>query len=300
MANSDSASPQYIALSGTGTGAAAGASASIQLAPDAINFGEQTVHVASNPWTINLSNTGGGDLGITSVSVSDPADFTVISDCPSTVHAYSSCNIRVAFVPSSTGPITGEVRVVDTLGTHTVALNGTGKAVESRITVSPAAIDFGTQDINTVSNHWTVTVSNGGSNDIPLSAFSIDPAGNFAFDSACGSTLAAHSTCNVKVTFAPTATGIADAKLLFTANGEPQGVTLHGNGQPPAAVVLFSPTSVDFSSVNVNDTKPWTVTVTTRVAQLWPSRSRSRCRDPALSPCRTAAARRFRRTPLAT
>jgi hypothetical protein len=74
---------------------------------------------------------------------------------------------------------------------------------------------------------------------------------DFAQTNACGSTLAAGSSCSISVTFIPASVGsfAATVSIADNATGSPHTVALTGTGTPPPApVASLTPTSLTFSA----------------------------------------------------
>src|SRR6202011_3313358 len=69
----------------------------------------------------------------------------------------------------------------------------------------------------------------------------------------CGTTIAAHATCTITVTFSPTTAGKKTGTVTITdsATNSPQTITLTGNGQLPVTV---TPLTLSFGTVNVGTT----------------------------------------------
>jgi Abnormal spindle-like microcephaly-assoc'd, ASPM-SPD-2-Hydin len=61
----------------------------------------------------------------------------------------------------------------------------------------------------------------------------ITTAGDFAQTNTCGTTLAAHATCGINITFKPTAQGARVGTLTLddNATNNPQVVNLSGSGK---------------------------------------------------------------------
>jgi hypothetical protein len=98
----------------------------------------------------------------------------------------------------------------------------------------PSTTNFGTQTVGTTSNPRRVTLSNSGAAPLVISRIRISGpnAADFAQTNNCGATLAPGTSCSLKVTFTPTATGSRSAFVTFTDNatGGTQRVTLKGTG----------------------------------------------------------------------
>src|SRR3954454_21086301 len=75
----------------------------------------------------------------------------------------------------------------------------------SLISISPAAVGFGTVATGATSPAQAVTVTNTGSAAAPVGTIAV--TGDFSQTSTCGTSLAAGASCTVSVKFAPTAAG---------------------------------------------------------------------------------------------
>jgi hypothetical protein len=136
------------------------------------------------------------------------------------------------------------------------------------VSFAPTVVAFGNQTLNTTSSPSQVVVlSNTGTAPLAGIAVSITGASASAFgeSSACGTTLAAGSSCNISVTFTPTAVGTNTASLSVTDNatGSPQTVALTGTGTVATVPsVTLSPTLLNFSAANGSTSAAQTVTLT--------------------------------------
>jgi hypothetical protein len=200
----------------------------VSLSPSSLTFSKQLLQTTSAAKNVTLTNTGGSALSIFSISAS--AEYSETNTCGSSVAAGASCTISVKFTPTATGKQTGTLTIVDNAGTQTVALSGTGTAVN----LAPASLSFGTVKVGTSSQPKNITMSNVGGSAIAINSIMIggaDPA-DFSQSNTCGSSLAGHSSCTITVTFKPTATGARSAKVNVADSdpGSPQAVNLSGTG----------------------------------------------------------------------
>jgi hypothetical protein len=108
-------------------------------------------------------------------------------------------------------------------------------------------LSFGNQQVNTTSAVRTVTLTNTGNATLTINSIGLSGPnhGDFHQQNTCpssSSTLAAGDSCNINVTFTPTADGSRSASLTITDNASdsPQPVTLSGTG-----VVGMPPTGSD-------------------------------------------------------
>jgi hypothetical protein len=256
---------QAVNLTGNGTGSGSAVSKpNPSFSPSVVDFGSLPVHTTGNAWTATLNNTGAGELDVTALTLSDAADFSYTTDCGKVVTAYSNCHVLVAFTPGTVGPITGTLQLTSNGATQTMSLTGQGAAVASSISVAPAQINFGNQAVGAVSNAQTITVNNTGAGAISLGGLQILKSSDFSVSkNGCGTSLAAHTTCNVEVKFTPSVATSETASLSFSADGVTQLVPMDGTGVGAGAAQLFlSPQTVDFGNVASGTTSgAWTISV---------------------------------------
>ena len=124
--------------------------------------------------------------------------------------------------------------------------------------LAPLSLNFGNQAVGATSSPQGSTLSS--ASDAALAITSINITGPNSYDfyetNNCGTSIPAGSSCNITVTFAPSATGTRIAAVSITDNdpSSPQTLSLTGVGISPAAT--FSPTSLTFPSQTVNTTSP--------------------------------------------
>src|SRR5262249_34125000 len=140
--------------------------------------------------------------------------------------------IKVGFEPTEKGTRTGELIITDNApdSPQTVTLTGIGTVVE----LSPAGLHFGNQRVGTISPPQTVTLTNTGSTPLNIQGVAIsgNDFGDFIETTTCGSSVPAHTSCEIDVRFAPTATGERTASLKVRHDGGgAQPVNLAGTGR---------------------------------------------------------------------
>jgi phosphoesterase family protein/centrosomal CEP192-like protein len=123
-----SGSPQKTSLTGTGVSST---TATVTISPNPLVFPTTKVGSTSAVETATLTNNTGGALTIT-------APFTITGDfhfdnnsgnCPavgSSIPKGGSCTITAYFQPTATGTRTGTVTVLDSAGSQTLSLSGSG------------------------------------------------------------------------------------------------------------------------------------------------------------------------------
>ena len=216
------------------------------MTPATLNFGSQNVGTTSASQTATLRNTGSGILNISSITFAGTSgDYSQTNNCGTQLTpaggAKDNCTITVTFSPTAAGSRPDIIQIADDSANspQTVALSGSGIAVQGTIQFSVSTLAFGNQSIGTSSTAKTVTLTNGSSAN-PLTISSITTANGFKQTNNCPigpATLAANASCTLQVTFAPTAAGNAAASLTVTgvAANSPQSVALTGTGTSAGA-----------------------------------------------------------------
>jgi len=214
------------------------------LSPATLSFDSQVLNTSSSAKVITLTNGPTSALTIAGITIS--GDFAASSLCPispKTLAGGASCTISVTFTPTTAGARSGQVTVVDNAATspQSVALSGVG--------VLPAALStnssyFGNQVVNVPSAVITVKLVN--NQKIPLTISSISITGDFAQSSNCPlapGMLAAAGSCNISITFTPTAVNTRTGTLTVVDNtaNSPQSVALSGNGVLPVSLSTRCP-----------------------------------------------------------
>jgi hypothetical protein len=256
-------SPQSYTVEGTGV-------SGISFSSPSLTFSATNVGATSAAQTTTLTNIGTTSFTISSISItgplgSNPGDFSETNTCPvgGSLAAGASCPISVSFTPTASGSRTASVSVVDSLGTQTVALTGTGNG--PAVSLSTTSINFGNQGVGQASAAQTVTLTNSGNTSLTITNIVVTSGtgsnptpGDFALtNNTCGTPVAASGTCTFGVTFTPAAAGAVTASVTITDNannaaGTTQSVSLSGTGG--AGVASVSPSSLTFSSQSVDTT----------------------------------------------
>jgi acid phosphatase len=92
----------------------------------------------------------------------------------------------------------------------------------ANVTLSPASLSFGNQNVGTTSSSQPLTLANNQSTALTGVSVSITGtnASDFAETDNCGTSVAANSNCTINVTFTPTASGARSATLTVTDSAE--------------------------------------------------------------------------------
>jgi len=128
-----------------------------------------------------------------------------------------------------------------------------------KISVWPAALNFGTFGIGTPSTPLAVTIANTSSSSISIA--SIVASSDFSATNTCGKQLAAGAHCTAAVLFTATTTGNSAGTLTITDSVGSQMVSLTGTGAS-GPVVAFSPDYQFYNQPQNFTSPPLTITAT--------------------------------------
>jgi hypothetical protein len=214
--------------------------------------------------SIVIANTGGATVSLSSVSIS--GDFAIATNtCGKSLAAANtandSCMVNITFTPTVSGSRSGALTIVDSAGTQTAQLLGTGQTAATDV-LMPASLTFASQPVGSVSAAQHVTLTNTG--DQPLQSISVQASTAFSAANNCGTTLGGHSSCAIMVSFLPATIGGQSGVLTVsdtiaegaTAKVDSQQVLLAGTGTAPVGVASATPFSLDFGYYAVNQSSP--------------------------------------------
>ncbi|HKW76881.1 MAG TPA: choice-of-anchor D domain-containing protein, partial [Terriglobales bacterium] len=227
--------------------------------------------------TYTLTASNNGPSPATGVTLTDrlPAGVTFVSVTSSqgscTGAATITCNlgtmatgvnaaVSIVVTPTTVGTITNTAIVNSSVSDPNPENNTATSTVtvvnSPTLTLSANSLNFASQPVGSSSSAQIVTLTNG-SAALPLNFVGIVASGDFSQTNNCGSSLASSASCNILVTFTPSAAGTRTGAITITDNavGSPQGVSLTGIGINSPAITL-SPVSLIFSSRLVGTSSP--------------------------------------------
>jgi hypothetical protein len=117
----------------------------------------------------------------------------------------------------------------------TVSLSGSGTLRQAALQLSATALNFGEQDLATVSSPQTITLSNPGEKALLMSGIAVTGDFTMMSSSTCDpgqSSLAPGANCTIVIAFGPLKTGKREGQLTIKddASGSPQVIALTGLG----------------------------------------------------------------------
>jgi hypothetical protein len=222
------------------------------------------INLAAGAFTYppGITNTGVVALNTCGGVVSAPAGGNTFSLTAGALAA--SCDIVIDVATAAVGTYTATIpagAVTTSTGATVASSTATLVVSQAPLSLKPTSLTFGPQDVGTVSPPQTITVTNGGRAQIVLT--SISASGDFNAVSGCPGVLAGGASCNIDVTFVPTATGARTGTLQIVTPASTFGASLVGTGTvPPVPGISLTPAALSFSGRTLGTTSaPQVVTV---------------------------------------
>jgi len=218
--------------------------------------------------SFQVTSTGNAPLvlGGPSLGGVDPGDFAITGGGCSgmTLTPDATCTVEVAFDPTAAGGRSAAVRIQsDDPDAPLLTGSVVGEGTVPGATITPAANYFGAREVGTgPSAPAAFTVESTGTPPLAIGDVSLGGGdGSFAVasDTCSRATLNPGTTCQVGVTFAPTASGATVASLIVPGGG-PGAPTLTarlgGSGTSAAAALVPRLVRFDEREVGTGPTDP--------------------------------------------
>jgi hypothetical protein len=212
--------------------------------PTILAYGSQLVGTSSSMRSVTLTSTGSATVSISGITVT--GDFSQTNNCGNALLPGTVCTVKVAFKPTVRGKRMGSVTLNSNISGTAPVISLSGTGIGPVASVSPGALYFAAQVVNTSSATKAVTLTNTG--ETTLHILSISTSGDFSQSNKCGAALLASAKCTINVTFKPTAYGARAGSLTIAddASGSSQTVGLNGTGLDYS--LSASPSSVTVNS----------------------------------------------------
>jgi hypothetical protein len=241
----------------------------VTLSPASVSFPATTPGSVSTPSYVTLYNPGGTPLLVKSFSLAgaNVNQFEINqNNCTTTLAPYTSCNLLIAFKPTSSASATASLVITDNAinSPQTITLLGTGSVPAAAF--SSSALTFPATAVGSTSAPQTILFTNTGSTAISVSSFTFSGANASEFEiyaKTCTTTLAAGATCNLQIAFKRTTAGAASATLTATDNASNSPQTVALSVPASASTAAFSPSTLTFPATAVGITStPQTILFT--------------------------------------
>jgi hypothetical protein len=203
----------------------------LAISPAKIEFPPQLVGTTGKGVVVSISNPSIAPLAVSSITLQ--GDFTETNTCGTALVSGGNCAMTVSFAASQRGVARGNAVITTNgiEGPRTVKLIGTATVVE----LQPSSLNFGTQPVGVKSRVRWITVRNTSASTLHISGIGVGGmnAGDFNQTNDCGRGLLAGGSCELRVTFKPSAQGLRKAFVSITDDGgaSPQTPSLVGTGQ---------------------------------------------------------------------
>jgi hypothetical protein len=207
--------------------------------PSSLNFGNQSILVASASQTVQVINNSSHYITLSSFTLSPSAQFQLRAGfAPFQILAHQSQNFEIAFAPGAAQAYSGSLTInLAGYAPAVVPLTGTGFAPTASVSVSSSTIDFGNQTEGTVSAAKTVTITNSGTGALTVTAVNESSSFFNVKGFTTSIVLTAGQSLPLTVTFNPSATvsytGTLDISYDVLADS---GVALSGTGTAPGSL----------------------------------------------------------------
>ncbi len=241
----------------------------VTILPGSLNFGFVQTGTTSPARTATITNTGNADLIIGAVTVSlGGAVFVEYADgCQgTTLKPGQFCTVSVVFTPTATGFQTGTLTINDNAGTPSQTVSLTGAGVSPAFGLSPTGLSFGPQQLGTTSAPQTITLTNSSGGPLTIGAVSIVGGAHFlkGADTCANQTIAANASCDIAVSFKPTAGGPLNDTLsiIYTGVAGPVTIGVNLSGVGVSATLALTPSALNFGQQQIGTTATQSVLVT--------------------------------------
>jgi FG-GAP-like repeat/Abnormal spindle-like microcephaly-assoc'd, ASPM-SPD-2-Hydin len=222
--------------------------------PTSLSFGSVGITTESTAQIVNIHNPSATPFSISNISISGP--FGGSNNCGASLAPQATCTVTVHFSPTTEGTASGAVTLTDSTHASPQVIPLTGSGVNGPfLQLSPTHAYLGSANVGSTNGPQTITLSNSGNVALTITNIAVTGAnaGDFAQSKTCGNSLAVGTSCNVNVTFTPTAGGARTAALTITDNApdSPQAVNLNGAGSTSQGALVLSPTFLTFATQSV-------------------------------------------------
>lgn len=201
--------------------------------PDGLEWGYEfpatLLHTTGPVYTFSLTNTGTGPVDITGIDIAlGRENFNQTNTCGKKLSVGAKCNISVSFTPTELGTQWGWVTVMSSANSFSVQMMGAGLGVAFVFNGYPPATQTFANTAVGASSSRTFDIYNFGNipGSVELQPLTGANPGDFRVDNSCVN-VEQNGSCEVKVTFSPTALGTRSATLSLLGTT----FTLTGTGQ---------------------------------------------------------------------
>jgi hypothetical protein len=252
--------PVVVDLSATGVSA----QPQISLSVPSLDFGSVSVGLQSNS-TIAISNSGGGDLMISVLTLTG-GEFGVSGiSTPRTIGAGQNANLTLTFHPTAAGAASGSLLIVSndlSNPTITIPLTGTGSNTPmGQLSANPASVAFGNVLVGS-NKVQQVTLTNSGNAAVKISSITGNGAGYSVSGATTPTTLSPAQATSFVISYTPASAGGTTGSVKIVSDASNSSLTINLSGTGTQAGLTVAPSSFNFGSIVDGQTKSQSVTLT--------------------------------------
>src|SRR5437667_382083 len=229
--------------------------------PSSLSFGNVQTGT-SQTLSATLTNSGGTSVTISQASASGSGYTLSGLSLPTTLSAGQSKTFSVQFAPQTSGSVSGNVAITSDASNPTlkITLSGTG-ATPGVLSPSSQTLSFGSVQVSGSATQ-SETLTNTGGTTITVSQANVSGNGFSISGLNVPLTLIAGQSFTFGTTFAPTSAGSVTGTISLTSDASNSTLTisLSGTGTVPGQLSV-SPSTLDFSSVVIGQSKNMTATL---------------------------------------
>ncbi len=189
-------------------------------------------------FTLNVNNTGTGDLLISEVTLSDTFNFSILEDtCTGNpVNTSGSCTLKIKFFPLIEGNIEAYLYIKSNdVDEQIVSVYMTANVKANPVlSPSPDLLDFGKGKIGKDKIVKEIILKNTGTGKLIIKSITLSDYQNFGIEKDCkGVSIKKGESCILKVFFSPAKEGKIEAKIYIESNDVNENVktvSLKGEG----------------------------------------------------------------------
>ncbi len=230
-------------------------STEVSLSPMSHDFDEVELNHSSKAFTFTVSNPFSSAITVTGINIIGVSAAFKASPSGSGSWQVAAnggiLTIEVTFKPTNEGLHNAQLQIIQTKGTLSANLSGTGIAIP-KFSIEPKDHNFGTIEVNVVKT-IKFKIINPGTGILRLNTVQIqnDYEANFTILTGnSGTSINPLATAYVEIRFHPQSLGMKNAILRIDHNAD--GTPFQGNLSGLAATVSLTPSLHNFGNVGIN------------------------------------------------
>ncbi|PYX10196.1 MAG: hypothetical protein DMG88_03455 [Acidobacteria bacterium] len=251
-----SSSTLYVSLHGTGASAGM-----LSASPSSVNFG--TAAPGNSVTQLEaLTNTGTSNVTVQQISANGAGFSVSLAALPWSLAPGQSANFSVSFTPTAGSTSSGSVSIISNAYDSTLSIPLTGAGTSAGIlSANPASNSFGSVQVGKSVSQYQSLTNSGGSN-ATISQANVSGSGFSIRGLSLPVTLTPGQSYTFSTVFAPTSSGTASGSIAIVSNASNSSLTIALSGTATApGQLLLSPTTLDFGSITVGQSKSLTATL---------------------------------------